>query len=344
MSHEIRMHGLRLAMLLVVAIAILVSYLTYPLLDGIVLGMVFAYVGRPIRDLCGSRRRLGSLVATISIVIPITIIMGLGAIEIANQLVWLAQHQSDIAGIVIDFVLRMEIPPSIFEELRGSLQNILAILTSVVAGIPVIDLGHAFTLGIINFILALPVCYFLLVDGEGFAESIIMLFPDRIEVHRRYFSRIDRILSGIFVGSIYTSIVGGAISAIVFYSFGVPRPFALASFVFIAGMVPLLTAWAVIIPVAGYRYLVMSPWDGLIFFIVASLLIYLPTELVIRPYLVSTRSTIHPLLVMVSFLGGMLVAGIGGFFLAPALMGVLVGVYQVRREDLAASPPPDGGG
>jgi len=31
-----------------------------------------------------------------------------------------------------------------------------------------------------------------------------------------------------------------------------------------------------------------------------------------------------------------LVAGIGGFFLAPAIMGVIVGIYQVRSEETAA--------
>ena len=73
----------------------------------------------------------------------------------------------------------------------------------------------------------------------------------------------------------------------------------------------------------------------MIFFVLASSLIYLPSELLIRPYLVSAKSSLHPLLVMLSFLGGALVAGIGGFFLAPAIMGVIVGIYQVRKEEMA---------
>jgi len=41
--------------------------------------------------------------------------------------------------------------------------------------------------------------------------------------------------------------------------------------------------------------------------------------------------------VILSFVGGVLVAGIGGFFLAPALMGIVVGVYQVQKEETGAS-------
>jgi predicted PurR-regulated permease PerM len=126
--------------------------------------------------------------------------------------------------------------------------------------------------------------------------------------------------------------LGSIIAAFIFYGFGLPRPFALASIIFVAGMVPFLTSWVVIVPVAVYKYVISGWGDALAFFILASTLIYLPSELLIRPYLVSAKSSLHPLLVMLSFLGGALVAGIGGFFLAPAIMGAIVGIYQVRRE------------
>jgi predicted PurR-regulated permease PerM len=325
----------RWPLLIGLAALILVSYMVFPLLDGVVLGMVFAYVGRPIRNLFGHRRRMGSLVATFCIVIPISLVVGLGMIEIANEVVWLAEHQGDILAMASDFIGGIEIPQVIFDALRGSIQNLLGIVTSIVTGIPYFDLGKGISLGIINFVLSLPVCYFLLLDGYKLVESIIsILLPERMDLHRKYFARIDWILSGIFLGSLYTAIVGGVISAVVFNFFGVPRPFAMASFVFLAGLVPILTSWMVIIPLTVFRYYSLGPAEALLFFVVASALIYLPSELAIRPYLVATRSSIHPLLVMISFLGGALVAGIGGFFLTPALVGVLVGIYQVRREEL----------
>jgi len=37
---------------------------------------------------------------------------------------------------------------------------------------------------------------------------------------------------------------------------------------------------------------------------------------------------------MLSFFGGALIAGISGFFLAPAAMGAFVGIYQERREEM----------
>jgi predicted PurR-regulated permease PerM len=324
-------------LVLAIAALVLVIYFLFPFLDGVILGTVFAYVGRPIRDKF-RRRRLGSIVASICIVVPIFLILGLGMLEVANQIIILAHNQEALRAALGILMERgaADLPLRMKDILASSLENAVGIVAPIAASIPVFQIGRVVSLGIINFIISIPVCYFVLVDGENFVESLIALLPERdVEAYWKYITRIDRILSGIFIGTIYTSILGSIIAAIIFYAFGLPRPFALASIVFIAGMVPFLTAWVVIVPVALYRYITMGLWEALTFFLVASALIYLPSELLIRPYLVSTRSSMHPLLVMLSFLGGALVAGIGGFFLAPAIMGVIVGIYQVRREEMA---------
>lgn len=322
-------------LLILVPALILAFYFLFPFLSGIILGTVFAYVGRPIRDLFLGRRRLGSAIATICIIMPIAVILGLGALEAINLTIWLAQHETGVRLMLGRSIEGLSIPPLIYESLAGNIQEAAGLALSILGGIPLLEIGRSASMGILNFIISIPVCYFLLVDGEMAVESILrMVTLEKRDICRKYFSKIDRIWSGIFLGSIYTAIVGGLISAMVFYAFGVPRPFALASIVFIAGMVPILTAWVVLVPVALYRYLTMGPAEAVIFLLVASSLIYIPSELFIRPYLISAKSSLHPLLVMLSFFGGMLVAGIGGFFLAPAIMGVLAGIYQVRSEEI----------
>ncbi len=324
-------------LVLAIAALVLIIYFLFPFLDGVILGTVFAYVGRPIRDKF-RRRRLGSFVASICIVMPIFLIMGLGMVEVANQIIILA-HSQEAMRAALGALMEQgaaNLPWVMKDILASSLENAVGIVAPIAASIPVFHIGRVVSLGIINFIISIPVCYFVLVDGERFVESLIALLPERdVQSYRKYITRIDRILSGIFIGTIYTSILGSIIAAFIFYGFGLPRPFALASIVFVAGMVPFLTAWVVIVPVALYKYVTVGMGGALTFFVVASALIYLPSELLIRPYLVSSKSSMHPLLVMLSFLGGALVAGIGGFFLAPALMGAIVGIYQVRREETA---------
>ncbi len=337
-------------------ILILISYFLFPLMDGIILGVVLAYVARPIRDKFGRRRRLGSIVATTAIILPIVLILGLGGVEVVSQLNWVVENQGDIIKRAGTFIRSFEgplenydilpaiyeIPPVIYEDLTGSLRTMIEILARVLSSLPVFSYGMSLVLTGLNLIASIYVCYFLLMDGGRLARGIMTILPsENISIYKKYSVRIDSILSGIFIGAIYTAIVSGLISAMVFYAFGIPRPFALASIVFISGMIPVLSSWLVIVPITLYRYFEMGLFDALFFFAVSTALIYLPSDLIIRPYIVSTKSTIHPLLVILSFVGGVLVAGIGGFFLAPALMGIVVGVYQVQKEEVVSSSAAD---
>jgi predicted PurR-regulated permease PerM len=325
--------------LLIVTIGalVLIFYFLSPFLDGVILGTVFAYVGRPVRDLFKNRRRLGALTASLCIIVPIFVIFGLAMLEIANQILNLAQNQETIRSTLYSMAMGLEIPEFVGRGLASNLQNLVEIAAPLIASIPILNIGRTVSLIFFNLLISIAVCYFLLLDGERFVESLISLLPsEKADTYRRYIGRIDWILSGIFIATIYTSILGSFLAALVFSIFGVPRPFTAACFVFIAGMVPILTAWMVLAPIALYRFLTIGPTDALIFFVVSACIIYLPSELLIRPYLVSLKSSIHPLLVMLAFIGGGLMAGISGFFLAPAVMGVVIGIYQVRREELAA--------
>ncbi len=317
-----------------IALVLLLSYYIWPLLDGLVLGLVFAYVGRPVRDLFGRNRRIGSLAAIICIVVPLSAIFAAGVIEMSNQIRWLESHESVIVSLIFELVSKVHIPQAILDEISRGMANIMGMGFHLLASLPVFSLGSTITLGIINFLIAFCVCYFLLLDGERLSQAVrAFLGLDEGSFEMRCLARIDSILCGIYMGSIYTAIVGGITSVAIFYIFEVPRPFAMASIVFLAGMVPFLT-WLVFIPTAIGRYIEIGPLDAGLFFLAASILVHV-AELVIRPYIVYTRSKLHPLLVLLAFLGGGLVAGVAGFFLAPAMIGVVTGIFRVMTEDQA---------
>lgn len=314
------------------ALAVLLSYYIWPLLDGLVLGIVFAYVGRPVRDLFGRNRRIGSLAAIVCIVVPLSAIFAAGVIEMSSQIRWLESHESVIVSLIFELVSRVHIPQAILDEISRGMANMMGMGFHILASFPVFSLGSTITLGIINFLIAFCVCYFLLLDGDRLAQAVRNFFElDEGSFEMRCLGRIDSILCGIYMGSIYTAIVGGITSVAIFYVFDVPKPFAMASIVFLAGMVPFLT-WLVFIPTAIGRYIEIGPLDAALFFLAASILVHI-AELVIRPYIVYTQSKLHPLLVLLAFLGGGLVAGVSGFFLAPAMIAVVAGIFRVMTED-----------
>jgi predicted PurR-regulated permease PerM len=311
---------------------VLLSYYIWPLLDGLVLGFVFAYVGRPVRDLFKMRRRSGSLFAIVCIAVPLSIIFAAGIIETSNQIQWLKGHQQDIVSLISEFISWLHIPQVILDEISRGMTDIMGMGFNLLASLPVFQVGSTITMWLINLLIAFCVCYFLLLDGEAIVRAARDLFGLSDEsFEMRCLQKIDGILSGVYTGSIYTAIAGGITSVAIFYIFSVPRPFAMASIVFLAGMVPFLT-WLVFIPTTVGRYIEIGPLDAWLFFLSASVLVHI-AELVIRPYIVYARSSLHPLLVLLAFLGGGLVAGIAGFFLAPAAVGVATGIYRTVLEE-----------
>lgn len=173
----------KIILILASAALLLIVYFLFPFLDGVILGTVFAYVGRPIRDKFGSRRRLGALVASVCIVVPIFLVIGMGMLEVANQIIILAHNQVAVRDTIGSLMeqLASDLPGSVNGALASGLENAVGIVAPIAASIPLFHIGRVLSLGIINFIISIPVCYFVLVDGEGLVESSIALLPKTIQ-------------------------------------------------------------------------------------------------------------------------------------------------------------------
>lgn len=319
-----------------VAIPILlipIAFFVFPLLDGLVLGLVFAYVGRPIRNRLTRFPRLAAGIATLAIVLPIAFILGVGTIEAVNNLIWMVQNQQEIMASLAASLAALEIPPDISAQALEFTRNITQYLLPAIAQLPVIDITRGVAILVFNFIISIIVCYFLLLDGERFVEALVDILPRyKTDIANRFIVHTDIILSGIFIGNVYTAISVSLISLAVFTFFEIPHRLVLASLMFLAALIPILAGWMVIIPVTIYQYLNLGITEAIIFLAVSTITIYAPPEILIRPYIVSKRANMHPLVVLVAFIGGGLVAGIKGFFIAPILVGMIFAAYRVYIE------------
>ena len=312
-----------------------VALIILPLADGIVLGLVFAYVARPIFMKLKRRRKFGSMVASMCIFLPLIFILGAGLLEIINLIVWVADNQSQVIGSIFDFIREIDIPESMNDQLEQLVWNVSTSFFPILSKFGFVSYARSIAMFVINLIVSIFVCYFLLADGERLYSSVVKISPQNY--HRiidRYAYHLDIILSGVFIGNIYAALTVSITSLIVFYAFDFSHILALTTLIFIASFIPMFAGYMVILPLAILRYFDMGLESAIIFFVIASIVIYAPPELILRPYLVSRRSHIHPLLLMLAFLGGAFVGGIAGFFAAPILLGALMAAYRVYSEEL----------
>ncbi len=329
-------HKWTIAIIACVSIIFLaIVYTVLPLIDGIVLGVVFAYVGRPINNKLLKYTRFAPFIATACIIAPILLILGIGAIEILYQAKWVVEHHSEIMTSFIATIDGLDLPEFIYaeENVSQTIKDVTSSAIEIIRHFPAFEYAGKIAILIINFIVSVFVCFFLLMDGDRFVALIRDLVPQpNSGIVDAFIEHADQILSGIFIGNLYVAIFASMISVFVFYFFGVPGILAMASLIFLASLIPIFAGWMILGPIAVGRYFEYGLWDAVIFYVIAGAVIYGPTELVLRPYIVGVKSYTHPLLMLLMFIGGALVAGIAGFFMAPALMGILIAAYRTYED------------
>lgn len=305
-----------------------------PLADGIILGLVFAYICRPIYLTLNRYRHFSAFVATMFIVTPMVLIIGTGLVEITRQIMWVVDNQEEVIGMVFDYV-RIIAPDTYTDQITGLIWDYSLSVLPLVSQLGFVGYARGLSMFAINLLISIFVCYFLLVDGDRLYNSIKRIIPKGSERYfEEYFSHLDQILGGVFIGNAYAALSVSTLSVIVFYAFGFSHILALATLVFIASIIPLFAGYMLLVILAVLRYVTLGLESAVVFFVVASIVIYAPPELFLRPYLAGIRSHIHPMFIMVVFLGGAFVGGIAGFFAAPMLLGSIIAAYRVYVNEL----------
>jgi predicted PurR-regulated permease PerM len=313
------------ALLIVAAVA----YFFRPLLDGIVFGVFFAYVTRPIKGFLSRYTRFAPHVATFCILLPVIAIFLFAAVELRAQLLWLSQHGDEALAQVNAALASLSVPPEAIAQLNNVLLNLTQYAFAFAATVPIRETFTSLLLLGTNALVSIFVCYYLLKDGDKVVGLLDCLTPAKFKPAMGFFaSEADRILFGIYIGTFYTALFIAFMSAILFFLFGVPYLALCTAFVFVAAMVPILSGMMVFIPVAAYLYIDRGPGLAALFFVSSVLFVYVPPDFLIRPYLINRASNIHPLLIILSFIGGGLAGGISGFFAAPLAVGLLVAAYR----------------
>ena len=333
--------------LLILIITASFLYVILPLLDGIIMGIVLAYIARPTKRYFDRFiPKASAYIATLAIVLPVLLIIGFGIIEIINDILWAVKNQDYVVGILLSLLEKLNLPDFASDRIKDMVLNftsyLLPVLRQYLTISIVVDMGKAVLMLTLNTLLAVLICFYLLMDGERLIQKITDIIPEEVEsFSARFIIHFDGILSAIFIGNTYSAIAVGVLSLIVFWAFGLSNVLALSAIMLLAAIIPLFTGWMVVIILAIFRYFEMGSESAIIFLIVTFMVVILPPEIFVRPYIINTKSEIHPMLIILAFLGGGMVGGIAGFFIAPILLGAIMAAYRagadVRRRQILES-------
>lgn len=185
--------------------------------------------------------------------------------------------------------------------------------------------------------------YVLLLFGEPIRARIMARIPKRHQGHAQKMS--DDIVDTLY--AIYVVLIGIAaltfVIAIPFFWFlGYGH---ILFFSFLCGffeLIPVLGSSVVFIILGAYALSIGDINAVILLFLLGYVCISALPEIFVRPVLMGRRVRLHPVLMLIGFLGGIVVFGMAGFVIGPVLIVILMDVYRILNDTSKGPDHPAG--
>ena len=325
---------------LLVALSAAFIRLLVPLLVAVVIAVILALVLRhPVSWLTRHGMKRGK--ATVLIILGLVVI-GSGPVALLTSLViaeveegahvirtewprllsWVQSKLPGVRALMAEYQIEERISALIGDAAAQALSASRAALQSA-AGIA------------LRGVVVIYLVIYLLIDGEELMKYIYRLLPlDRAHA-RELLQRAANTLDATVLGTLFIGVIEGTFGAVLFAAFGFPSPTLWGLVMVIMSVLPLLGINVIIVP-AGIIAIVLGDVGRGIGLIAVGVAGTVVSQNLIRPKLVGDRAGLHPALVLVSTLGGLVSLGLIGFIVGPVIATLAMILWEqlaVRRAD-----------
>jgi len=305
-------------------------FLTYIVLAGILTYTLFPVYGFFLRRL--GRAELASMLC---IVITL-LVMVLPTIFLIKELVQQVSGaytslKMDNVARVTDYLDRItgyrlqEMIDSGVEQIRKSM---LAMAPNVLGSIGQLLLG---------LFIMFSVMYYAFRDGERFVQRLRQLLPLEPSLKESLFYELRTITQAVLYGQVMTALIQGGLGALGLLIFGVPNWLFWGAIMMLTAFIPLLGTPIVWGPAALSLILGGATARGIGLLIYSGALV-MNIDNFLRPRLMSGRTKVHPVLILIGVLGGLQVFGFVGLLVGPLVLALLVAFVRFYEEAYAGRP------
>ena len=217
------------------------------------------------------------------------------------------------------------------EEATNRIQQWGRSLLAPAAGVIAPALGK-FVFGVLIVIASL---YYFLADGPAMLEAMLRLSPLNSVYVKELLAEFGKISRAVVVATLLSALTQGILAGIGFKIAGVQAVFLLTVLTMIGAMVPFVGAAAIWIPASLWLFFDGHPAAaaGLALY---GLLIVSTSDNIIKPLVLHGQSNLHPLLALLSVLGGVAALGPIGIFVGPMAVVFLQVVLQMLNAEMKA--------
>ncbi len=179
--------------------------------------------------------------------------------------------------------------------------------------------------------------YYFFKDGDRMVKKFMKISPLKDSQEKLLLKKFNAVSMATLKGSLVIAIVQGVLIGILFYATGVYSAAMWGVVAVVISLIPAVGSVVVWLPAAIGMLATGHVWEGITIILVGTLVVS-TIDNFLRPKLVGDATRLHPLLVLLSTLGGIAFFGIPGFLLGPIIVVfflTLIDIYQLEfKSDL----------
>ncbi len=185
---------------------------------------------------------------------------------------------------------------------------------------------------VFGFLVILISSYYLLKDGVKVKQELLALSPLGDEHDEQVFRRVVVAVRAVMTGILIVGLIKGVLSGIFYWIFGIPAPLFWGTMTGFASFMPIFGSAFITVPAIIYLFLIgkIGPAIGLA---IVSIGIIGTIDNFLQPKLVESKTNIHPLLILLSILGGLEFYGFAGFILGPLTLAVTMALIDIYKKE-----------
>lgn len=304
-------------------------------------------------------------VIMLTVLVP-TIWLGAAAYLEGRQVAAFLIEGRDQASLTESFARRIEQAKSYYKDKTGSeedpdLAPVAEALARYVgaAGLNTVLAAVGLIIGLVVMSVAL---FYFLADGPAMIDALTKLSPLDDAYEHELLHKFSEVSRAVVVATLLSAVVQGLLAGIGYYfalEAGAPILLLTVATIVLA-IIPFVGATAVWIPVCIWIFLfqtdvgpdgeVQRHWAAVIGLAIYGTAVVSSIDNVIKPLVLHGNAKLHPLLALLSVLGGVSVLGPVGILVGPMLVAFLQALLGMLRRELdrfnaehaeaeAASPP-----
>ncbi len=245
-----------------------------------------------------------------------TLTAGSNIVVAVNHLLIIAEKY--IQQFIPDFKMQANATVYLEQALRFAASNLNTFFSGLLAVI-------------FQLFLIVVATFFLLRDGGKLRQFAIKWSPLPDKYDESIIAKVERAVTSVVKGALLTAMIQGFFVGVGFAIFGVPNPVLWGVVGTLCALIPLVGTGVVTIPAGAWLLYAQHPIAGVGLILWGVFCVGL-IDNICRPFFLKRGVDVHPLLILLSVLGGLAYFGPVGFLAGPIILAFFFTLLNIYPE------------